>query len=237
MVERINFSRSNISWNGGSRGIFKLVSILEIKRNNNRKDDLIYGLGSSVLAGNMYVQNGLLKCPPYLFQVAGSHAEQVIFRTFLTGFEKGGTFGWAKNNGTGDTQDKALLCGFKIKIEYEKAQAVIDYDSIENTFDDNQFSGTIELQLDSTTFKMEFPIYHMNVKPSEKKWQAETGPVLMPQIGAKSKKWNYYPCFIHFNRFDRVDIFYDFPFGNRSMKSKQQGVFRGVDCKLKLFSI
>ena len=38
-------------------------------------------LGESVLAGNMYVNDSLLKQPPYLFQVAGSAKEQMIYRT------------------------------------------------------------------------------------------------------------------------------------------------------------
>jgi hypothetical protein len=38
---------------------------------NSKKTETIFGLGESVLAGNMYVSGGLLKQPPYLFRNAG----------------------------------------------------------------------------------------------------------------------------------------------------------------------
>ena len=74
-MERINFSRSNIYWDGPSKGIFKLVSMLRISQENTKKIEKIFGLDYRGLAGNMYVSEGLIKEPAYLFQVAGSTEE------------------------------------------------------------------------------------------------------------------------------------------------------------------
>ena len=54
-LEGIDFSRSNIYWDGPSKGIFKLASVLEINQKNSSKVETTFGLGKSVLAGNMYV--------------------------------------------------------------------------------------------------------------------------------------------------------------------------------------
>ena len=68
--ERIDFSKSNIFWDGPSKGIFKLVSVLILNLGNSEKTETTFGLGESVFAGNMCVSGGLLKQPPYLFRNA-----------------------------------------------------------------------------------------------------------------------------------------------------------------------
>lgn len=42
-----------------------------------------FGIGSAVLAGNMYVDSELVKNPPYLFQIAGNSERHIIYRTYL----------------------------------------------------------------------------------------------------------------------------------------------------------
>ena len=59
-----------------------------------------YGLGQSVLAGNMYSEKGLLKQPPYLFQVAGNALEQRIYRTFIPNRQKRKSLYWMKSDKT-----------------------------------------------------------------------------------------------------------------------------------------
>ena len=83
LSDRINFSRSHMQWGGASKGIFKLVAVLSVNKEGSPESKIVYGLGQSVLAGNMYVEKGLLKQPPYLFQVAGSINEQYVFRTLI----------------------------------------------------------------------------------------------------------------------------------------------------------
>ena len=81
----IDFSSSNLMWDGENRGIFKLISTLLYK---NKKSNSLFVLSESVLAGNVYANSDLMKIPPYLFQVCGSISEQIIFRTFLPNRKK-----------------------------------------------------------------------------------------------------------------------------------------------------
>ena len=77
-----DFNKSSIGWFGESNGKFKLVSTLAYYNNLNKK--VIYGLSQSVLAGNVYSKNNLIKNPYYIFQVLGNHKEQKILRTDLS---------------------------------------------------------------------------------------------------------------------------------------------------------
>lgn len=95
-MQRLDFSKSKIYWDGTSKGLFKLVSALKVKDTNSSKEQKNFALGESVLAGNMYVSNSLLKKPPYLFQIAGSVEEQYIFRTFLSNKEEQTIDTWRK---------------------------------------------------------------------------------------------------------------------------------------------
>ena len=108
LSDRINFSRSHMQWGGASKGIFKLVSVLRLNLGNSKKAETTFGLGESVLAGNMYVSEGLLKQPPYLFQVAGSTEEQYIFRSILPNQKKSIIPSWFINK-VGDTHQKNLF--------------------------------------------------------------------------------------------------------------------------------
>ena len=134
-MERIDFSRSNIYWDGPSKGIFKLVSVLKINQVNSVKVETTFGLGKSVLAGNMYVSDGLLKQPAYLFQVAGSTEEQYIFRTFLPNQKKSTFPSWVnKITHVGDTHQKNLFDEYHLDLKKSQAKSVMNYDEIEKVF-------------------------------------------------------------------------------------------------------
>ena len=236
--ERINFSKSNIFWDGPSRGIFKLVSVLRLNLGKSKKPETTFGLGESVLAGNMYVSEGLLKQPPYLFQVAGSTEEQYIFRTFLPN-QKRSTFPrWVnKNTHVGDTHVKNLFDEFYLDLKKSRAKSVMNYDEIEKCFYDNNF--TVKIQIDSIEFNysIEFPVNHINIKPEIKMWQVETGPILMPNFEeSKTGDLELLPCFIHFNSFDKLDVFYDYPFGFRRNQIINKGIIQSIDCKIEMYS-
>ena len=63
----VNFNKSYIGWTGETKGIFNLVSTISYFDNSNKK--VLFGLGQSVLAGNVYSNENLIKVPYYLFQV------------------------------------------------------------------------------------------------------------------------------------------------------------------------
>ena len=64
-------------------------------------------------------------------------------------------------------------------------------------------------------------------------WQVETGPILMPNFEEKEAgNLELLPCFIHFNSFDKLDVFYDYPFGFR----RNKGIMQSIDCKIEIFT-
>ena len=60
-TKRIDFTNSNLSWGGSSRGICNLASVLTVQHDGDEKYTNIFGLVQSVLAGNMCALKGLLK--------------------------------------------------------------------------------------------------------------------------------------------------------------------------------
>ena len=235
--KRVDFSKSNIFWDGPSKGIFKLVSVLILNLGNSEKTETTFGLGESVLAGNMYVSEGLLKQPPYLFQVAGSTEEQYIFRSILPNQKKSIIPSWFINK-VGDNHQKNLFNDeFYLDLKKSPATSVMNYDEIEKCFYDNNF--TVKIQIDSIEFNysIEFPVNHINVKPEIKMWQVETGPILMPNFEENEAcDLKLLPCFIHFNSFDKLDVFYDYPFGVRRNQIINKGIMQSIDCKIEIFT-
>ena len=235
--ERIDFSKSNIFWDGPSKGIFKLVSVLILNSGNSEKTETIFGLGESVLAGNMYVSEGLLKQPPYLFQVAGSTEEQYIFRSILPNQKKSIIPSWFINK-VGDTHQKNLFNDeFYLDLKKSPATSVMNYDEIEKVFYDNNFTAKIQIDSIEFNYSIEFPVNHINVKPEIKMWQVETGPILMPNFEEKEAgDLELLPCFIHFNSFDKLDVFYDYPFGLRRNQIINKRIIQSIDCKIEIFT-
>ena len=237
-MERINFSRSNIYWDGPSKGIFKLVSVLKINQLNSEKVEKIFGLGESVLAGNMYVSEGLLKQPSYMFQLAGSSCEQYIFRTLLPNQKKTNLPTWVKKNTLiGDTHEKNLFNEFFIDLKMVSAKKVKNYDEIEEIFFDNNFTARVKIEYSDYKISVEFPVNHINIKPEIKMWQVETGPLLFPILESVMPiNLELLPSFIHFNSFDKLDVFYDYPYGFRSNLTNNKRILQNVDCTIEMFS-
>ena len=68
--QTVDFNKSSVSWLGKSTGIFKLASVLSVFYKG--KADT-FALTENVLAGNVYAKKGLIKNPPYLFQLVASN--------------------------------------------------------------------------------------------------------------------------------------------------------------------
>ena len=242
MDRRVNFSRSSISWNGPSKGIFRLKSLLTVRDDRSKSGQERIGLGTSVLAGNMYAEMGLLKQPPYLFQVSGSTERQWTYRTFLYrrvfSFRKDRLPMWSKFNGTADTYAIGLFKEhFNLAIKEEPAYPITCAQEIEKYFNLNAFSATVSLKIDHIQYIAEFPVEHINIKPATQAWQVETGPVLFPQLGEKKEIAKYLPCFLHFNSFNSVDVFFDHPFGVRELSAKSGRSALGMPCQIVMSSL
>jgi hypothetical protein len=236
-LERIDFSKSSIYWEGPSKGIFKLVSVLKVSQINSSEDENTYGLGESVLSGNMYVSDGLMKQPPYLFQIAGSNDNQTIFRTFLTEPHSKEFLPRSKKNYLTNDTRRTPPTEFRVDIKKELSELVIDFVLIEKKFYLNNFTARIQFNLNELNFSAEFPVNHINLKSENKMWQVETGPVLLPILDdTEESELEFIPCFLHFNSFEKVDIFFDYPFGKRNRNLKNGGVMQGVNCKIEMYS-
>jgi len=231
-LKRVDFNNSNIISPGTSIGLHKLVSVLTINNFENSDKIKTYGLGQSILAGNMYVKKGLLKNPPYLFQISGSASEQKIFRTFLPNSKKIKFPEWVKNDNTGDTYGNPLIKDFQINIFNEYANEINEFNEIKSSLSKNSFTAKVTFTNDDSTYNLEFPINHINIKSKSKVFQVETGPVLFPLIHRDEYTFEFLPSFIHFNVSNRMDIFYDYPFGIRT----GENIVKNHPCKIQLFS-
>ena len=67
-------------------------------------------------------------------------------------------------------------------------------------------------------------------------WQVETGPVLFPVITEEESSFKYLPSFIHFNGLEKLYVFYDYPYGVRSVNLPDKGIITGFPCTIQLFS-
>jgi hypothetical protein len=227
-VDPVDFNSSNLYWGGTSQGIFKLVSLLNYQKKDDDRNLETLGLSQPVMAGNMYAAKDLLKQPPYLFQVAGSAKEQIIFRSYVSD-----SF---KNKKTDDSYGKPLIKDFNIKIIRRKGISILTFEEINANFIKNKFSAKIITKVDKETISIEFPVNHINIKSESKEWQVETGPILFPISKKKESLFNYAPCFIHFNNFKTMDIFFDYPFSNRGFSLRNKGILPKVPCEIKLFA-
>lgn len=70
--QRIDFQQSDLRWvtrKEKSHGSFRLEAVLRLWQDHSASPT-VWAFGTAVLAGNMYVDAGLVKSPPYMFQVA-----------------------------------------------------------------------------------------------------------------------------------------------------------------------
>lgn len=212
-----DFNKSSIGWFGQSNGIFKLASILTYYDDLNNQ--VTYGLSQSFLAGNVYNKKNLIKNPSYMFQVLGNRNKQKILRTDLPNkkFNLFKIFNKRKN--IYDTNLSKIFDDFKLEISKREAIKLISFDDIYKFFNENNVISKVKFHnFQNLDFEIEFPINHFNVTSNIKKWQIETGPILLPSFKKKEKNFDVLPSFIMFNKFSSLDIFYDYPFGLRNKK-------------------
>mgnify|MGYP001331755201 CR=1 FL=1 len=226
-----DFNKSSISWLGASKGIFRLISVLTYYDKLNNK--ISYGLSESVLAGNVYGQDNLIKVPYYMFQVYGNSSKQKILRTDLAinTFRNKNIF--IKRKKINDTNFNKIFDKFKLIIKKRKNDRILSFKDIYQNFENNNFTSKVKFtNFNNLSFEIQFPVNHINVSKLKKKWQIETGPVLLPLI-TKNTIFDFLPCFIIFNSFTSMDIFYDYPFG---LRNKKKSHIKNVNCEIELYT-
>jgi hypothetical protein len=247
VLKRVDFSRSGIQWETkaeGSLGTFQLESVLTFQQDVLTVPE-VFGLSVPVLAGHMFVSQGLLKNPPYLFQIVAGKCEHTIFRTYLPIENGDDDVGSQIPSGKRLTDtvgvNSEIFRRLDVNLDVESAKVVGDFEEIAFYFDRrSRFSGKISHNLSSGgTVELEFPIKHINLLPGQRLWQVETGPVLFfdccwELIGEHGLMSNVLPCFIHFNRLDRIELTPDFPLGKRICSGQKWSPSRVVNCSVQL---
>ena len=227
----IDFNKSSIGWLGQSKGEFKLASILTYY--DDRNNQLTYGLSQSVLAGNVYGKNNLIKNPYYIFQVLGDHNEQKILRTDLPNNKYNFLKFFNKRKKINDTKLSKIFKDFKLEIKKKKGLKIILFNDIYKNFEKSNFTSKIKFKdFQNLKFEIEFPINHLNVSSIKERWQVETGPILLPLIYKTNNKFDLLPSFVVFNKFDSIDILYDYPFGFRN---KKKSYLKNINCEIELY--
>ena len=56
--------------------------------------------------------------------------------------------------------------------------------------------------------------------------------MLLPVINNDEAEFKFLPSFLHFNALDRIDIYYDYPFGLRA----SENIVTNYPCHIQLFS-
>jgi len=204
-VKAIDFPMSSLTWlTEGEKGYgrFALESVCSL-RDASTGTTVTYGLGSEVLAGHVYGAAGLVMKPNYLFQIAASPKAHAIFRTY------------ARHRPDRDSSgtNAGLFKEMDLKVVNRGAVVLCDFAAIEDHFDrHSQFSARVTFpQVAATVVEIEFPVKHVNLQRAHRRFQVETGPILLPtRIHAGRDKDISMPkfntAFIHFNRLEEVEV-------------------------------
>jgi hypothetical protein len=247
---RIDFQRSDIRWvtrKEKSHGAFRLEAVLRLQPANSAAPTL-FALGAAVLAGNMYGDDGLVKDPPYMFQLAAGTADHVIFRTAMTHGSVGSvneSRGSVSADGATDTfgSNNEIFDRVEVNLDLEPARMLSGYDEIAECYEQRaKFTGLITIEHPAGgTSELEFPVTHLNLLPSRAMWQLETGPVLflkkdhaLPSAGELLA--DLVPCFVHANRSDSAEFSPNFPFARERSSRVASAGARIISCRVQLLA-
>ena len=185
--KHIDFDYSSIGWKTkeNSLGIFKIEAALKEKKTS----DFNY-LAMTVMAGNVYGTSRLPIVPNYNFQWLTDGKKRNIFRTF------------ANNTIKIEKKNNKNIDKYFMNIKYRKKREIL----IESLIKKNEFfNNHLVCNIDLGNQVSEFPIKHINIHPKDKKFQVETGPILL------KKKRGYISAFIFFNSINKCQIVSFYP--------------------------
>lgn len=243
-ARRVDFRCSSLRWitrGVRSHGALRIESTLQLLSADGLEEES-YALGAGVLAANMYVPSDLLKTPPYLFQIAASQTQHVIYRTPIAlptvpaQASGNGSIAAADNSAQ---NDDATFESLTVDIVTEPARELTTYAELtQQAHVLPDLTGAIGFSLGcGRRIELQFPIKHMNVLLDRGMFQAETGPVLFPsRLGAGILVHEMLPSFVHFNRLDRAEFTLDFPFARRFAAHPGAPCVRFLECEVKVLT-
>jgi hypothetical protein len=199
-IRLLDYEHSSVGWltKQGSGGLFRIDSKIKIKKK-------IYYLARTVMAGNVYGNAILPIFPNYYYQWMTDGLSRIIFRTSANGnifLDKG------------DKDIKKYLLNIKLKNRRE-----IDIEDIINS--KILSFKVIICYLEFENQICEFPINHLNIHLKNKKFQVETGPIVL------KNKNTFCPAFIFFNCKFSCQVVWGYP--------RLEGIAEVLKTKIRFF--
>lgn len=232
-LQIVDFNKSSVAWLRESTGIFKLASILSVCFKGSEADTFV--LTENILAGNVYAKKGLIKNPPYLFQLVASNTYQKILRTDLDNHISGIAGQSISRRQVLDTEGDLFKDHLDIDIRYKLGNSLRCFYEIKKCSTAFSLNGRLSIDTGQHNFTIEFPIRHLNANMKKKKWQVETGPILFPVFSGNKKEYSLTPAFLFFSSLKKADIFLDYPLKRRIFSQYQDNVVADLKCNINLF--
>ena len=135
-----------------------------------------------------------------------------------------------------DSESKDLFKNININLKYKTSISIKNFSELKFNFLKFDFDCHIYIKTKNYDFVLEFPINHLNLNEKEKKWQVETGPVIFPIYNEKTNTCDFFPSFLMFNSFEKVDIFLDYPLKKRQILKIKNNIIYNYKCKIKIFT-
>ncbi|PCJ89579.1 MAG: hypothetical protein COA57_01550 [Flavobacteriales bacterium] len=169
----VDFSNSFLTWETkeSSYGRFQVEAILRCFDNGALLDQ--YLLLAGVMACDVYGEQGLIYEPAFHFQAIFSRNQHKIFRTHAN----------LKKNADNWGNHEERFSKITPSISKVKSAAIHSFEEIESaTLSNRNLNVKIPYRVDGKQFfELEFPIKHINIHAENKKFQVETGPILIPR--------------------------------------------------------
>ncbi len=228
----VDFNKSSVSWLGESTGIFKLASILSVFCKGESDS---FALTENVLAGNVYAKKGLIKNPPYLFQLVASDKYQKILRTDIENDIPSNAGQRIPRRKVLDVEGDLFRDNMEIDVQYKLGSSVSSVYEIKKYATAFTLNGRLSLDTGQHSCTIEFPIRHLNTNVKKEKWQVETGPILFPVFSNNKKEYSLSPSFLFFSSLNKADVFLDYPLKRRNFSQYQDNLVADLKCNISLF--
>lgn len=240
-MRSINFYLSNLEWvtSGGSYGSFTIESCLTLF-DEEKKMLQSYHLGTSVLAGNMYVDGDLLKKPAYHFQLMLSNDFNRILRRPVQEVSEQDD----ENSITDTLQENSCFDSIRSNIVESNYLNVRNEPELIKALNSGYKLKNIRTNFDldqGFIMSIESPVKHFNYLKDLGKWQIETGPVfifdkrLTNYLHSKELLQKLTPAFMHANSFFNAYFTTEYPFRIKEDYNKGGKFNQGkMDCKIEL---
>lgn len=232
-VKSVLYPLSKLEWttHSGSYASFDVESCLTVLDKHQKTSNYFY-LGSSVLAGNMYVEGILLKKPAYHFQLLMTDEYHRVLRRLV--HPNVDTDQESKITDT--IKDNTYFGSIASKIVYSQYQIVTNelefIEAIQSGYNLRNIKINIDLD-QGRIISLESPVKHYNYLEESGKWQIETGPILfLPGVSMNYESISeileqFSPAFVHTNSFSNAYFTKDYPF-----RINEDSI--SVDCRIEL---